>query len=703
MPVREIIFRNDELTVVAFDCGTDTVFATFNEMGMSAEGDAYWGSELFEGMGVSAVGFVSARPNWYPPSSTLPAIEIVRTRFAGRRIVTYGFSQGGYGALKFGKRLSSALTLAFSPQWSINPDDVGKADPRFISYYNAGSGNGERVQQYELGQNCFVLFDRRMQQDAFHADRILDLEDVQPVPIAFAGQSTVQIVSEGGAAKSLIRLCMESQAIAARDIRAILRRARGRSKTYAQGKLAQLEASAGRHRRFITAAIDALPEGVLREIARIRVCLSAADHATAARHLSAISDQELLQLDLLALWVKFRSAAFTLGETRLAPLFKQKYPENIFARLHGVNAWLALHEGDAASAELEALCGMPGASAHTVHFVDFYQRLGRPDEAARVARTLGHVTTLGGADRLRVGSELLQLYKKYAMRPAMFNELMVQAKLAAADEERLLALIQAALEIKSFSFIEYVMVQNPALQERHPVLKVYAVQCEAVREPFGASRQLEALFGSQVNSQDYWRVLSIAAEQMLGVNRAIEAADKWLRCARTELERMKAHARLAHLYTAGENARAALRHIKTIRDAGPVAAGMFGGLAKMALQNGNSKLAASLASACLAAETRDPALSLQCCQVLIQSRAIREAAAHIDTLVTRIERDLRLSRPQFSDLMTCCQAIDFRLEQRAVTLGARMFPDDPELQSLTSRSRNLFAAKFFPAPTSPQR
>ena len=63
---RRIIYRSEHLTVVHIDAQSETVVVTFNEMGTQASGDHYWGDTLLERMGVSAIGFVSAKPNWYP-------------------------------------------------------------------------------------------------------------------------------------------------------------------------------------------------------------------------------------------------------------------------------------------------------------------------------------------------------------------------------------------------------------------------------------------------------------------------------------------------------------------------------------------------------------------------------------------------------------------------------------------------------------
>jgi len=88
---------------------------------------------------------------------------------------------------------------------------------------------------------------------------------------------------------------------------------------------------------------------------------------------------------LLRHWRSFRERRFVYGEARIAPLFKLKYPYDVFARLHGVNSLIESGAVDAALTELRELEPMPGAVKHIGFFIDFYTRLGRPEFAASCA------------------------------------------------------------------------------------------------------------------------------------------------------------------------------------------------------------------------------------------------------------------------------------------------------------------------------
>jgi len=81
---RKIIFETEHLVVIEHDFGTETVFVTFNEMGISAKGTKYWGDAFFEKSRISAIGVMSKKPNWYPEDDMMRAIpailETVRLR-----------------------------------------------------------------------------------------------------------------------------------------------------------------------------------------------------------------------------------------------------------------------------------------------------------------------------------------------------------------------------------------------------------------------------------------------------------------------------------------------------------------------------------------------------------------------------------------------------------------------------------------------
>jgi hypothetical protein len=378
---KEIIFFSENVTVVHVEYGTKTVMVTFNEVGTSALGETFWGSDIFDRMEVSAIGFVSARPNWFPPADMGPAIAAATARIAGRRAVTYGFSQGAYGALKFGAALSADLALAFSPQWSIRPDDVQRFDQRFCYYYDASLRNGEPIESADLCPRNLIVVDFAVPDDVEHARRIGALGRVDLVPAPFAGHTTIRLITEGRAGRSLIQRCLDKPTLDAAGLRGLIRASRAKSKTYAAEKLRRLVQSRRRHGRFFETALLGRPDGLDKTLILLQLRLAAGDREAAAALMNSIPDEQLINIDFWEYWTLFRKLGFVAGEAKLAPLYRRRYRNDVFLRLHGVNSMIHLGETKAAVEELEALRHIPGAEAHADFFISFYTKLGRPDLA----------------------------------------------------------------------------------------------------------------------------------------------------------------------------------------------------------------------------------------------------------------------------------------------------------------------------------
>jgi hypothetical protein len=381
---KDVIFSSENVSVVHADYGTETVIVTFNEVGVRALGHTFWGSQLLDRMEVSAIGIVSTQPNWYPAADMIPAIAAARHRIAGRRAVTYGFSQGGYGALKFGAALSADLAIAFSPQWSIDPKDVKPFDGRFCYWHDGVSRNGEAIESADLCPRNLVVADPAQPEDSEHARRISALGPVDIVPAPFSGHETIRVIAEGGAGRRLIQGCLGETLIDAAGLRRLIRASRAKSKTYAAEKLRRLTQSRRRHGRFFEAALHAGPDGLDKTLILLHLRLAAGDRDAAAALMASIPDDELVNIEFSDYWPLFRTSGFVAGEARLAPLYRRRYRNNVFQRLHGVNSMIHLGERKAAVEELERLRRMPGAEAHAEFFVSFYARLDRPDLAREV-------------------------------------------------------------------------------------------------------------------------------------------------------------------------------------------------------------------------------------------------------------------------------------------------------------------------------
>lgn len=87
------ILDAEHLEVFHEDRGSPLLVVLFNEMTFRADGRRFWGQALCAKLGLSAVGIVSKRRNWFP------AADMARVAGQVRGIVAGAGHAVGYGAL----------------------------------------------------------------------------------------------------------------------------------------------------------------------------------------------------------------------------------------------------------------------------------------------------------------------------------------------------------------------------------------------------------------------------------------------------------------------------------------------------------------------------------------------------------------------------------------------------------------------------
>jgi hypothetical protein len=352
MSNKTVIYRSPHLVATYVDHGSSWVCATFNEKSHSASSGMIWGETLFNQMRLSAIGFVSTRPNWYPPHEALAAITSFKNAVAAKNLITYGFSQGGYGALKYSALLNARAALAFCPQWSIDPAFVGSFDPRFTRFHSAALRNGGPIRKSDLCDRSFVFYDPREDIDHVHAITLATV-GVNRVPVYFSGHDTVRLLSESGLAAQFLTSFMSSlsrgQPIQPRQW---IRRTRSHSTTYVGHLFRHL---AAKNKTSLAVEIAECLPSSLRGISLIVLAAARNDIAMAERQLSSISDDELIDVGLRDLWSLFKTTKLECGELRVSRLISRVVNDDLFLRLHAVQTYVNLGLHAEARVELTTL------------------------------------------------------------------------------------------------------------------------------------------------------------------------------------------------------------------------------------------------------------------------------------------------------------------------------------------------------------
>jgi pimeloyl-ACP methyl ester carboxylesterase len=299
-----VIYDSQYMRVIRNASSGSHLYVTFNEMELSVsrmKNNEFWGYPLFHSMDVPAIGFVSTGKHWYPEHVTRDAIEIVRQIIAERgysRVITYGHSMGGYAALRYGAALGADVAIAFCPQYSIAPSDVGEWDRRYIQNYALHGGEDMLLKGQHLPKQTYVAHDPNHRQDARHAAYIERLGSVSLITMPFTGHDSVRLLAQSGAAPSFLAALAQTTSSASLTARHIIRRHRRRTPLYwrSMGQMfwqrrKDLEAA---EQCFIT-AVSLAPQEATARLQLARLAISQKQHDKALRHLQKMPP--LRQLD----------------------------------------------------------------------------------------------------------------------------------------------------------------------------------------------------------------------------------------------------------------------------------------------------------------------------------------------------------------------------------------------------------------------
>ena len=161
---------------------------------MSADGIRFWGKAPLRHLGIPALGFVHKRRRWFADRF------MERALLAGlRRIeehaerITYGFSMGGYGAIRHAHLLGADTTIAFSPQWTIEPEKLAGVSQPFATHYREDKHAGMELTSFPTSGRLYLFYDPHEKHDAWHATRIMEhIPQTVLIAMPYVGHESVR-------------------------------------------------------------------------------------------------------------------------------------------------------------------------------------------------------------------------------------------------------------------------------------------------------------------------------------------------------------------------------------------------------------------------------------------------------------------------------------------------------------------------------
>jgi tetratricopeptide (TPR) repeat protein/ADP-heptose:LPS heptosyltransferase/glycosyltransferase involved in cell wall biosynthesis len=212
-PKPGVVFDDADLRVVFRPAASSSLLITFSNMLFRPNGDDFWARTMCEKAGLSALGFVAKSPNWFPLSAMLAASEALTPYLAAYTDrVAYGNSMGAYGALKYSGLLGASTIVAFCPQYSIDPAQVGHFDKRFIGHFRPDVHEGMEIRPENISGRPFLFYDPFEKPDLAHIERIAQAcSEPRLLPAAMTGHNTIGLFAGTKIGSDMLRACIEDR------------------------------------------------------------------------------------------------------------------------------------------------------------------------------------------------------------------------------------------------------------------------------------------------------------------------------------------------------------------------------------------------------------------------------------------------------------------------------------------------------------
>ncbi|MDJ0390416.1 tetratricopeptide repeat protein [Roseomonas sp. E05] len=217
MPEPEIIAESPMLRAYFLQGRGDTLLLTFTGLGFDTtqlQRRQFAARSVAEKLGLPAIGVVAKEPNWFPQHEmALLTPAILRTSQNFRRVVAYGFSMGGYAALKYSRAFAADYVIAFSPQWSIDPA-IAPWETSYVRYLRPFH-KGMEIGPGDVSGSIYIVYDD-LHADTKNANKIAEVAPVNRIVARHLGHATWDAMLSSAAMGRLIQHVIDGDVAAVR-------------------------------------------------------------------------------------------------------------------------------------------------------------------------------------------------------------------------------------------------------------------------------------------------------------------------------------------------------------------------------------------------------------------------------------------------------------------------------------------------------
>jgi tetratricopeptide (TPR) repeat protein len=204
-----IAFEDEHIEAHIATHSSPYLLITFAPSTLTANGNRFWGDNLVAKTNIAAVGLIAKKPNWYPRASVEAAEfrcrEYVQS-YSER--VTYGASMGAFGAIRYARLFGATTSIAFAPQYSINPKLVQEWDRRFTRYFDADIDPSSTISGSDVSCVTYLFYDKFYEVDRRSAELISAINDkVRLINVPMVGHQPIELFSGTKKAIKMLDAC----------------------------------------------------------------------------------------------------------------------------------------------------------------------------------------------------------------------------------------------------------------------------------------------------------------------------------------------------------------------------------------------------------------------------------------------------------------------------------------------------------------
>lgn len=242
MAEMKLIYSGKHIQAYAQIYNTKSIFITFNNAGeIYTTNGKFWGDKYFNKMQISAIGIVAKKPNFFPEIEMKEIAQIIKKYTKKRRVISYGSSMGGYGAIRYSKLLHTDIALAFSSPWSMNPAEIAPHLYHVPEYtYDPELENGKGVREEDLHGKIFIFFDPYEYPDRAHINHYRDFKNVYLVIMPFTWHGSLLQFFSNKSINNVIQAAMHYNTATQQHFRFLVRSSRKNNNYYNNIKLKYL-------------------------------------------------------------------------------------------------------------------------------------------------------------------------------------------------------------------------------------------------------------------------------------------------------------------------------------------------------------------------------------------------------------------------------------------------------------------------------